>query len=218
MSDGLKSQYISYPFMQVADRPDWFKEVKDARIVATMEAGNLDTEQNGDNIQVILLGMTNSKATVEITCFPLEGATVSVPIYRESAVPTTQSFILVSDTFDIDAHRTYGNRLHPDCLTLLQNAPTVNGSTAGIIDFYNGTNLVVTNTQNGVLLYGLEGGGLGLYYQTIEDAYIKGLGLRSINGLSGDVWLDGSYPVRTRAVMDEDRTLVLTVTDDEVAQ
>lgn len=217
MPDGLKSQYISYPFMQVASRPDWFRDVKDARIVVTLPAGKLDTDTNGDNIQAILTDMSEAYAIVEVTCCPLEGTTASVPIYRESDVPTTQSFFLVGDDFDLTEEREYGHRIHPDCLTLLQTAPSITGYTTGVLKLYNGNNITVSKTASGALIYGVEGGGTGLYKQEVEDTYIKGLGLRSINGMSGDVWIKGSYPVRVEDIYHNGR-LTLTVTTDEVSE
>ena len=218
MPDGLKSQYISYPFMQVADRPDWFRYVKDARIVVEIPVGNWDKSTNGDDIQVILTGMTGSTATVEVTCVPVGGKTVSVPIYKEENVPATQSFFIIDNDFDTTSGFTANDRIHPDCLTLLQAAPAINGSTASLLKFYNGNNITASKTVSGVMLYGVEDGGRGLYKQEIHETeeYMEGKGLKSINGFTGDVWIKGAYPVRTTVTGGSITTF--TVTNDEVTE
>lgn len=218
MPDGLKSQYISYPFMQVADRPAWFRYVKDARIVVEIPAGNWDKSTNGDDIQVILKGMTGSTATVEINCVPIGGKTVSVPIYKEEDVPTKQSFFIIDNNFSTTPGFTANDRLHPDCLTLLQLSPTINGGTSSLLQFYNGTNMEVSKTTTGIMLYGVEGGGRGLYKQDIHETeeYMEGKGLKSINGLTGDVWIKGAYPVRTTVTGGS--VTAFTVTTDEVTE
>lgn len=215
MPDGLQSLYISYPFMQVADRPAWFRYVKDARIVAEIPAGNWDKSTNGDDIQVILTGMTGSVATVEINCAPVGGTTMSVPIYKEENVPFTQSFFIIDNDFDTSEGIAANDRLHPDCLTLLQKAPKINGNTDRMLKFYNGTNMTVDKTATGVLFYGVESGGRGLYNQELEqvDEYMEGKGLRAINGMTGDVWIKGSYPVQVTLTGE-----TLTVTNDEVTE
>lgn len=218
MPDGLKSQYISYPFMQVANRPDWFRYVKDARIVVEIPAGNWDKSTNGDDIQVILKGMTGSVATVEVTCVPVGGKTVSVPIYKEKDVPAKQSFFIIDNSFDTTQGFAANDRLHPDCLTLLQSAPTINEIEPGLLKFYNGNNMTASRTATGVMLYGVEDGGRGLYKQEIAETeeYMEGKGLKSINGFSGDVWIKGAYPVRTAVTGGTVTTF--TVTNDEVTE
>ena len=205
--------------MQIANRPEWFRSIKDARIVATFPAKNLDMDKNGDHLVATLKTIADGLATVEVSCEPLGSVTVYVPIYRKSVVPHTQSFFIVEDDFDIDSFRVYGQRLHPDCIVVLQEAPKIEGYTTSLIKFYTGYNVAVTKTANGILFWGIEGGGFGLYPDTIKetDSYKSGQGLISINGLSGNVWIKESYPVKvvTRTV---GNNIQLTVTNEEVTR
>ena len=86
--------------------------------------------------------------------------------------------------------------IHPDCLVFTQEAPTLTletqtgavtfGSSLKLTDGYNTT---VTDTGDGVLITGIEGGGLG---RLPTDRMKEGMcGLRSINGIEGAVSLSG---------------------------
>lgn len=199
MSNALKSMYISYPFMQIADRPDWFTQVKDARIVAKFSAASLDMAANDDNIIATFTGIVQNRAYIHVECKPIGLKAIQVPIYREKdACPATQSFFIVDDDMDLSAVGIGLNyRLHPDCVLVMQEAPMITGNTTAVASFYDGSNITAMHTQDGALFYGAVGGGTGLYYQELEESeeYLKGVGLKAINGISGDVWIRGTYPV-----------------------
>ena len=218
MLNALKDLYICYPFMESWNSPEWTKHVKDIHIVVELMAGDLEDDMNGDRLTAFITGTTGSTATVTCTC----GSIVEVKnigIYRESAgCPATQNYMLVDDEFDLAVDHK-DQRIHPDCIVWLQEAPVIVGQTSSVVCFQNGNNINATDTTDGVLLYGVENGGTGRYKQVLSDVapYRLGKGLVAVNGMTGDIWVRGSYPVKTTEKFTAGK-LVLTVTTDEVTE
>ena len=68
MLDSLKDMYISYPFMPVADPPDWYKNVKDIRCVVAMEASNSISQYRNGNYLRAWLVKENGHLGIAVRC------------------------------------------------------------------------------------------------------------------------------------------------------
>lgn len=202
MLNSLKDLYISYPFMESVypALPAWTEHVKDLHIVAELEPGDTTSDTNGDRLMAFVVDFdtTNMEADVEIW-YGNQVVACTVPIYVDTdGCPDTQTYMLVDSGFAPSG--TYGQRIHPDCIVYLQKAPSIARQFTAVADFQNGYNVIASDIEDGVLFYGVEGGGLGnevvvLGGSSAVAPYAMGKGLRSINGKSGAVWIRGDYPV-----------------------
>ena len=201
MLDSLKDMYISYPFMPVANRPEWFTHIKDIRCVVELPAGNPISEYRNTNVFRAWLTKQGGGLRIRVICSTYGyDQLLELPVYvwTENA-PSTNSYILVDSEFDIN--QIGGAELQPDTLLFMQAAPkvTVEGSTSGV-SVVPGYNVSTSTTNNGIMLFGAAGAGLGLaplsiYAESPLSPARLGKGARSINGLDGSVWIKGAYPV-----------------------
>lgn len=215
MLNSLKDLYICYPFMETLYPPEWVQHVKDIHLVVELPAAGITASKNDDRLIAMINGNTGSVAAVDITCGTI-AKTCYIPIYREEdGCPATQNYMLVDNDFEITGGTYTNQRIHPDCIVYLQEAPLITGQTASVV-LKNGCNVGVSETDDGALLYATEGGGLGQYVQELDAAaYALGKGLRSINGMSGEVWIRGDYPVKETTTVSNGKA-TLTVTTEEV--
>lgn len=226
MLDALKDLYISYPFMPVENRPELFTHIKDIRCVVEMPAANpISLVENDNYIRAWLIGLTTTVATVRIECGQY-GLTseMPIPIYQASVgSPATNSYVLVDDAFVVPSVPIL-YELQPDTLIFMQTAPkiciTIKKKNENYDPYEEGSqpyeldtnilqgptiytaysqNVSITKGQNGIIIYGSPGAGLGVYTSVpgcyIQPTYMKGEGAISINGLSGYVRIDDAYPV-----------------------
>lgn len=214
MLDSLKDLYISYPFMPVENPPDFYKHVKDIRCVVTVPALNpISLVENDNYIRAFLLRLDGNTARVRVICSQfgdVSGWTViDIPVFTtEQGAPGTQSYIVVDEQITVNSG---SYELQPDTLLFIQKAPYVYISALGepdengykqsgpVIDTENGNNVSITKGQNGIIIYGAPGAGLGLY-ASVPGCYpvpehLQNKGAISINGLYGDVWLKEAHPV-----------------------
>lgn len=223
MLDSLKDLYISHPFLPVADAPEWFSHIKDIRCVVTFDAANniLQYKKNGNYVRAWLVGLTAASATVEIECKQIQDAVKSVTLVtclwtdypvtvpdpdnnREATRPfRPQSYVLVDSDFVPPEHFSGRYELNPDTLVIMQTAPimSVNGvPQEACIEAHKGHNVAVSKSNNGILFYGASDVGDRMYKSCpiagVLGDWQQGLGARNINGMTGDLWLSGVFPVK----------------------
>ena len=231
MLDALKDLYISYPFMPVEEAPELFAHVKDIRCVVVLDAMNPISQVENDNyIRAWLTAIDTRSATIEVKCgqYGYRGY-VTVPVYTASAgAPATQSYVLIDDALVIP-DTAFRYELQPDTLMFLQKAPKLNievyGATEAVpitgatIRTDNGYNVSITKGQNGIIIYGAPGVGLGTY-SYIPACYtvpfnMQNFGAISINGLNDYVRIDPSYPVDIEADLSQSN-IKLVIKNGEV--
>ena len=152
-------------------------------------------------------------ARFEVTCRQLGivDKEVTAPLYVWTTnCPSTGSYVIVDDinAFENVASTGLSYVVNPDVLVFMQEAPVIRyGTTAlsEVISFTSGYNTNVSLSATGLTVYGAVGSGLGTYraYPTgiDEDTFEarQNFGASSINGIQGNVWLDGTYPMRASA-------------------
>ena len=139
MLESLKDLYISYPFLPVADAPDFFNHIKDIRVVHQLPATDLllgyKNNRNGNYVRAWLTrlvpadGTTDAYAEIKIQCSQVQDEliTVHVPFVDwASGVSHAESWLmcdweLMEDLAAIPAFAPY--ELNPDVLVLMQKAP-----------------------------------------------------------------------------------------------
>lgn len=219
MLDSLKDLYISYPFMPVADAPDWYAHIKDIRCVIVLSATDFISQyKNGNRLRAWLKKKDNS-LTIKAECYGIT-KTLTLTIYDwTSGAPGTMSYMLVDDGFKAADVAEGEYELQPDTLVFMQEAPKVFKKTGTSWDLLpklivkHGYNISVSTTPNGFMFFGAAGVGEGTITAASSElpASQQGYGARSLNGFTGDVWLDGSFPV----VVDMNSNLELTVGEAE---
>lgn len=217
MLDSLKDMYISYPFMPIANPPDWYKNVKDIRCVVAMDASNSISQYRNGNYLRVWLVKEGGHLGIAVRCDQHNYEDIiEVPTYVWTAgAPATSSYMLVGSFFDAGAIGDGRYELQPDVLVFMQLAPRILYNdveiTGGTLHSYKGYNVSISKSPNGIMFFGAAGVGNGAYTTDPIEALgedQQGLGARSINGLDGDVWIKGSYPVDVSI----DSDLVMTVT------
>ena len=222
MFNSFKDLYVCYPFMTIAERPDFFQHVKDIRVTATMPASNiLPQYKNLDSISATLVGFgteiigTQAVPVAYITVVCLQyGYMHTIPVRIWSTVPATESYCLVDDAFEAPTGELL-YELHPDCIYFQQKAPKLIGYPAAL-RCSDGTNIEATAATTGVSLYGAPGVGTGTW-KTSRPAGHNGIGINSINGIIGDVTIlgTGSVKVQTDRTVDTMTITLMEVTGDE---
>jgi len=232
MLESLKDLYISYPFLPLPQPPDYFSHIKDVRIVLELPAADLllgyKNGRNGNYIRVWLTGFvpadgTNEAyATAEIECLQVsdDSFNVRLPLADWTAgVPATQNWLMCDQALLADLP-VFGDseryELNPDVLVLQQVAPVIykNGEALSDLTVENGHNVQVNLTNGQISFYGAPGVGDGLFapntpYQLAAE--LQAAGARSINGLSGDIRIDGTFPVRADKPTSKGDTLSLNI-------
>lgn len=217
MFNSIKDRSVYYPFLpsDVAGVLPLVQHIRDLRI-----AWNVSSFQEFGAITATAISAS------QITFTAGTASTINVPIYHGVDVyPSTESYMLVDTGYTtyLQANEqsvTYilnALRPHPDCFFFYQEAPvlslqtrdqlTTSGTAApqqevvlngSVLNFSDGYNVSVGWT-GGILLTGLEGGGLGAVPVSPSPfadgsgalTYVYEKGLRSINGKDGSVTLTG---------------------------
>ena len=230
MLDALKDLYIYHPFLPVSDPPAWFEHVKDVRCVVTLPASNIISQYKNSNCvrawlrrEVAEDSLDGYRIVAKVLCSQVLLTTVNVelPVCNlEVGAPSTQTYMLVDSGFNAtDIPMNTDFELQPDVLVFMQQAPVLYIDSEELpVDarFTNGHNISVSKIQNGVLLFGAAGVGLGVYREDPLGAlgeHQQGLGARSINGLEDAVYIQGSYPVavEVRGTTSGDLTMSVSV-------
>lgn len=125
MYNDLRSMYICYPFMTVDSIPDWFKYVKDMRIVVTlpaMQAAHMD--QNRENIKITLTSISHTTAIIKLSCasYWITDKEISIPVFTNT-LPGTPSFVCATEVLPTLTGLSYD--IHPACLVFMQKAPVL---------------------------------------------------------------------------------------------
>lgn len=234
MLESLKDLYISYPFLPLPQPPDFFRHIKDVRLVLELPAADLllgyKKGMNGNYIRVWLTGFvpadgTNEAyATAEVECLQAsdDAFDIRLPLAVWTAgVPATQNWLMCDQEL-LDDLPVFGDsdryELNPDVLVLQQVAPVIYKDGVALTDLtvVNGHNVQVNLTNGQISLYGAPGVGDNVYPANTPELYqlslaLQAAGARSINGLSGDVRIDGTFPVRTDNPVSEGDTLSLNI-------
>lgn len=206
MLNSLKDLYISHPFLPVADAPEWFNHIKDIRCVVTFDAANniLQYKKNGNYVRAWLVGLTNISATIKIRCKQLQDAPKYIEVLRAvwtDGVQSTENYMLTDSDYTAPANFSGEYELNPDVLVIMQKAPVIYKDDIKLpvgLEFVDGHNVAVSKNDNGVLLYGAADAGSGTYTTDplgVLGDHQRGLGAKNINGMSGSVWLKGTFPV-----------------------
>ena len=217
MFNSFNDLYVCYPFLPIAERPDFFQHVKDIRVTATMPAANiLPQYKNLSSLSATLVGFGTEVMGVEevpvayvtVVCAQYGYMdTISVRVW--TSVPSTESYCLVDEDFEApEGDLIY--ELHPDCIYLQQVAPKLLGYPAQLA-CSDGYNVEATASTSGVSFYGAPSVGLGMW-QTACPAGRSGVGLNTINGIIGDATITGYGKLRVNSTKEGDK-LVLTVAD-----
>lgn len=209
MLDALKDLYISYPFMPVEQAPALFAHVKDIRCVVELPAKNpISLVENDNYIRAWLVSLTSSRALIKVRCNQYDFLQVlEVPVYVATVgAPATNSYVLVDDAI-VYPQDVIEYELQPDTLLFMQKAPVIKIDTNGYANTLTGNTINTAYSQNvsitagneGIIIYGAPGAGLGVYTSvpgcyTVPE-YLEGRGAISINGLYGYVRLDAAHPV-----------------------
>ena len=218
MLDSLIDLQISYPFLPVANKPVWFDAIKDIRltvVLASSETLSEYKEINDNNVKVVLTGVNVSGllARFAVTCRQLGivDKEVTAPLFIWTTnCPSTGSYVVVDDlsVFTGVASTGLNYVVNPDVLIFMQEAPVIRyGTTAmdEVLSFKSGYNADATLSATGITIYGAIGVGSGTYrsYPDGIDVDVfearQNLGASSINGIQGNVWLDGTYPMKASA-------------------
>ena len=218
--------------------------VLDARLYVTLPASFTEPPQIGEWLTAELTGVETTATDANFT-FTIECQSLSQPItielsgvdYRDP-VPAG-SFVLINKDL-LSAGMSLpisGLPLHPSCLVIWQETPVIqlrtttsmasDGSRATSVvsltdgaKFRSGYN-VSAGVRNGTLYFrGYAGGGIGRYslspWSDISELYPKrARGLRSINGLYGDVVITGSRTAAVTVSAAPDATISIGITGEE---
>ena len=219
MLENLKDLYVSYPFLPVDDAPEWFRHIKDVRLVVVLPAANPISEyRNKNNIQAWLTGIdhTHMVATFHVQClqYGITAYTLTANLVKwESGSPAANSYVVIDDTQLADTSdgsltplpvlSDVAYELNPDVLIFMQEAPTLSYDQTAFgteVHVANGNNVSVSAVTTGVSFLGGLGVGKGRYTEVpweLRDVApaMQGLGARSINGMQDMVWLSGSFPL-----------------------
>lgn len=229
MLDSLKDLYISHPFLPVADAPEWFSHIKDIRCVITFDAANniLQYKKNGNYVRAWLVGLTNISATIKILCKQLQDTPKYIEVLKAvwtDGVPSTENYMLTDSDYTAPVSFSGEYELNPDVLVIMQKAPAVykDGTKLPVgLEFVDGHNVAVSKMDNGILLYGAAGAGREGVYETdplgVLGEHQHGLSAKNINGMSGSVWLKGTFPVvvPNPTFIDASPTISIRVEDAE---
>lgn len=210
MLESLKDMYICHPFMPVENPMAWFAHVKDIRCVFTLPASNIISKyKNGNYIKVWLQRFVDEEESIDelriyATCAQLTSEELHVtPTVYDWTIgsPATSTYVLVDKNFDLSAVApNVRYELQPDTVVFMQTAPKLYMGTLQpeTISVQRGHNVDVSIFQDGVLLFGAPGAGLGRY--DIDPIHAlgaeqKGYGARNLNGMTDSVWFKGTFPV-----------------------
>ena len=219
MLESLKDLYISYPFLPVPTAPEFFKQVKDIRLVLELPATDVllgyKNNRNGNYVRAWLTGFvrngqSGARATLSIQCSQLSEGSIesSGDLYSwEGTLPSNQSYMLCDpaliETLPVIAEGTV-YELNPEVLVLLQKAPKLYKDGADqplpeVIRVERGYNVIPNITNDMISFYGATNVGSGTYPINKPfhlSAATQAQGARSINGLRGSVTVEPTYPVR----------------------
>lgn len=129
---------------------------------------------------------------------------------RDTLLPWPNNYMLVDDTFSPPTLTTE-YELNPDVLVVMQQAPKLYFKDVVQeldLKFVNGYNVSVSANNEGVLFYGASGVGKGEYSLSklaVLDRnplgeHQQGVGLRNINGMTGSVQVNGTFPVQVSVI------------------
>lgn len=238
MLDSLDSMYISYPFIYTGEPPQWMTHVKDVRCVAVFDAkDSIPQYKNSEKVRATLQITSQTTATATIYCAQLGGSkTVQLKVICVDelfatgsmvTLPVSCSYMLVDSAFSYDATAMAGSYiLHPDTILVLQEAPHVGIRSSNVspvtVCFRSGNNVGASEMNGGVLLFGGVAAGKGVFTYVPAaigevPEHMLGKGARNINGLTGSVWIRGSYPVQVdRYPPTTEDVITLTIKTDEL--
>jgi len=209
---------VYYPFLPGETREPAILNILDAHILVRPPAGDNIGCPCGDNVVITLGSITASTVTFLVTIGEYEHiSTATAAIYTDpSTACGSENWVLVKQIPGTPDLRTITGvwRLHPSCLTIIQQPPLFrvvpygNISIAGtgtsyaiktltdgsMLSIHNGYNISVSRTGNTVTLLAASGAGRGSYsYLPFSEfsgkTITQGRGLRSINGVTGDIQL-----------------------------
>lgn len=229
----LKDMSISYPFLPIAQQPDFFRNVKYMRVVVVLPAMQpINMNKNGDFIKAALVGIADPMiALVRVTCPAYDyEENIQVPIFYEQ-MPKGYSWMYADGSPEWPYNfPEEGYRIHPSCLVFQQAAPLlkIEGTTSGLppviiqmddddtvspymldtdlfqyddtLELENGHNVEVSGNSSAIVFMAAAGIGRGIfqakpYTQADNLAGKRGVGMRSINGLTGNVLMHGDRSV-----------------------
>lgn len=123
MYEDIKTLSISYPLVGVYN--DIAKNIVDAKIVVVLDTPPTNTTIT--DICIKLLSISSSMAVVKVSLIDYGEYSLSVPIVAidYNAIPNTQSYILVKEPITKESDNLNYD-IHPDCLIVMQSAPTIN--------------------------------------------------------------------------------------------
>lgn len=186
----------------------------------------LQYKKNGNYVRAWVTRLTNISATIKIVCKQLQDTPKYIEILRQvwtEGVPTGENYMLTDSDYTAPVDFSGEYELNPDVLTIMQKAPAIYKDDEKLpvgLEFQKGHNTAVSKNDNGVLIYGAAGVGLGVYKNdplNVLGEHQQGLGLRNINGMTDFVWLKGSYPVvvSNPTFVDASPTIRVSVEDAE---
>ena len=224
MSDhSLYNLNTAYPFIwKEGVFPDALKSVQDMRFVYVLPSNLKIPSPAAYTFK--LKALNNTTATV-LFGFQGNNSEKTVPVVAAGANAGGSSFVILdkelSEPWEA-AEAEDGADIHPDCLVLLQEAPTLSVEVTGsydtdhhresqmlripdsaVLTFRNGHNVAASGTSQGnVLTLTLDCGsenGLGIWRESpwADEGLptFDAVGLRSINGVAGDVRILGDASV-----------------------
>lgn len=216
MHNDVKLSQIYYPIINTSD--DVTKYIVDAKVTYIITDNKVGKTNNG-HIRIILRSITSSKATIELHIPNSYAIYMEIPVVNISEVvtpPVTDSYILI--TKDLGTLTDLEYDIHPDCLTVMQEAPVLSiGVRYGVISMdkasveykYTFKDTIVLNSGNNVTVSGTPeiiiidagvGLGNGLFKQdplldgTSTNTPLIAKGLRSITGNAGAVSIRSNSP------------------------
>ena len=213
MSNTIRDLIAWYPLLPSGTAPpDAVSKILDMKIIVCLEPVDTQYDQvyNSPEFSFQLLSISGGSATVRRVC-PLAGEpanmTINVYVGRDACPPSGESYIVVSESVSW----TGSAEVHPDCVLFMQRAPVLTFYATSLteafevahtacpmlpLSFADGHNMQVEHSSGVLRFISGSGYGLGIFTEppggtggVVVDAPAAQIskGLRSINGLTGDV-------------------------------
>ena len=228
MIESLKDLYISYPFLPVEDKPDWFNHIKDVRLTVILDAANpILGYKNASNIRVWLTGLdpAHMVASFKVRCKQMTSEDIPVTanlVSWETGSPSTGNYVVIDSAALLPTLTEVEYELNPDVLLFMQNAPIMYYGAQQMphaISVKTDHNVAASLTATGISLYGAAGGGTGVYTSVPKGMTLsedkQSLGANSVNGTQGMVWLVATFPAKATTTI-ENGNLRITFSRESV--